>query len=34
MLIGDQFVQLQVGLEGAPPEQAEQLAATIAGRLG
>jgi hypothetical protein len=33
MLIGDQFVQLQVGLEGAPPEQAEQLAATIAGRL-
>ncbi|MFN8125383.1 MAG: DUF3558 family protein [Candidatus Nanopelagicales bacterium] len=33
VLVGERFALLQVGVEGATPDQAEQLAATLASRL-
>ncbi len=33
MLVGDTFALVQVGVEGATPEQGIQLASTVAGRL-
>lgn len=33
MLVGDQFAQIQIAADGASVEQAQQLAATMAGRL-
>ncbi len=34
MLVGERFVSIQVGLEGATAEQAQQLATIAAGRVG
>lgn len=34
MLAGDRFISVQIGLEGATVEQAQQLAATAAARVG
>ncbi|MFN8184949.1 MAG: DUF3558 family protein [Candidatus Nanopelagicales bacterium] len=34
MLVGDRFISVQIGLEGATVEQAQQLAATAASRVG
>ncbi len=34
MLVGETFAQIQIGVEGATPEQAQELAATAATRVG